>query len=216
MGRMFNRFIRPMTGLSILDTQCGLKAFRTSSAKLLFALSNVDGFAFDVEILLLARLISLSVAEVAVRWRHQPGSHVSPLRDSLRMVSDVVTIRRSRWSNVIPAIAVEPFALPAQSRRRVGPASCSLARNVRSTDVVFGLGRGAMVLLPFASPSAVSSVADRLKHRLPDFVVCPTAVTIDDLIDLSPTQRHAHDRLVTGSRVATFTDPLRLSAIEAR
>jgi glycosyltransferase involved in cell wall biosynthesis len=94
MGWTFNRFLRSATGLELRDTQCGFKAFRTSTARLLFGLSKIDGFAIDVELLLLARGIGLVVEEVPVRWRHQQGSQVSPIRDSLAMLSDVVRLRR--------------------------------------------------------------------------------------------------------------------------
>jgi glycosyl transferase family 2 len=209
MGRMFNRFLRPVTGLSVLDTQCGFKAFRTSSAKLLFALSNVDGFAFDVEILVLAQRIGLSVREVPVHWCHQAGSHVSPLQDSMTMLSDVVRLRRGRWSKPIPAVAVEPQGKGGHA----SPATCALAGNVRSTDAVFGSGRRALVLLPFVSPIGVASVADRLRHRLDDFIVCPTVIRLEDLIDLVPIQRHAHDRVVAVRPLTGLGEAVRWSGV---
>ena len=127
MGWTFNRFLRSVTGLELRDTQCGFKAFRTPLAKLLFSRSRIDGFAIDVEILLLARRIGLVVEEVPVRWRHQPGSQVSPVRDSLAMVSDVVRLRRGGWSKAIPSIAVQVHGDGEPARPAIGVAFDSVA-----------------------------------------------------------------------------------------
>ena len=54
----------------------------------------VDRFAFDVELLFLARHAGLSIAEVPVTWRNSPVSKVGLLRDPLNMLSDTWRIRR--------------------------------------------------------------------------------------------------------------------------
>jgi glycosyltransferase involved in cell wall biosynthesis len=54
---------------------------------------TVDRFAYDVELLWLARRRGHRVAEVGVRWSNSPQSRVSPLRDSLQMLGDLVTMR---------------------------------------------------------------------------------------------------------------------------
>jgi glycosyltransferase involved in cell wall biosynthesis len=96
MGRTFNRLTRMVTGLTLRDTQCGFKAFRAPAAQLLFHLAVVDGFAFDVEILALARRIGYRVAEVPVHWHAVEGSRVDVLRDPARMMRDVV-LTHARW-----------------------------------------------------------------------------------------------------------------------
>jgi glycosyltransferase involved in cell wall biosynthesis len=93
MGRAFNGMVRLTSGLGLHDTQCGFKAFRSEIAKGLFRLSRLDGYAFDVEILLLARQLGLRIVEVPVRWRHVDGSHIRPLRDSAIMTAEVVRTR---------------------------------------------------------------------------------------------------------------------------
>ena len=67
-----------VTRVSLSDTQCGYKAFRAPAAKLLFHCSITERFAFDVEILTLARRLGLSIAEVPVHWSRVPGSRVDP------------------------------------------------------------------------------------------------------------------------------------------
>lgn len=94
MGGMFNRAVRVATGLPIRDTQCGFKAFRGDHARWLFERSTIDGFAIDVEILVLATRSGFDVVEVPVRWTEVRGSKVRLLLDPLAMLRDVVRIRR--------------------------------------------------------------------------------------------------------------------------
>jgi dolichyl-phosphate beta-glucosyltransferase len=92
MGRTFNAIVRLVAIGGIADTQCGFKLFRRAAAHDLFARATVDGFAFDVEILWLARE-RYRVSEVPVVWRHVEESKVSPGIDAARMLLDVLRIR---------------------------------------------------------------------------------------------------------------------------
>ena len=92
MGRTFNRLVRLLVLDGFRDTQCGFKLFRGEVGRELFGRARVDGFAFDVEILLLARP-RYKVAEVPVVWRHVEQSKVSPGRDAARMLWDVIKLR---------------------------------------------------------------------------------------------------------------------------
>jgi glycosyltransferase involved in cell wall biosynthesis len=93
MGRVFNWFVRTLAVGGIQDTQCGLKCFRGSIARELFSRQTIDGFGFDVEILFLARKRGYRIQEVPITWRHVPRSRVDPVKDTLRMLSDVVRVR---------------------------------------------------------------------------------------------------------------------------
>jgi hypothetical protein len=107
MGRTFNRVTRQLTGFDHLDTQCGFKAFRRPVAKLLFASSTVDGFAFDVEILHLAHELGLRVVETPVQWEHVDGSKIRPWSDSYRMLADTLrTTAHRRSSFVLKGLAL--------------------------------------------------------------------------------------------------------------
>lgn len=108
-GRVFNWYVRRRTGLAQLDTQCGFKAFRTDAASAVFGRCETSGFAFDVEILMLARELRLSVTEIPVTWEHRIGSQVSLFRDSIRMFRQVRSLRFDPAS----AVAVEPWMAPA-------------------------------------------------------------------------------------------------------
>jgi glycosyltransferase involved in cell wall biosynthesis len=94
-SRLFNRTIQALLRLPFHDTQCGLKGFRRKAAMQLFGLARLDGFAFDAELLLSARQLGLSVAEVPVQAEDRDGSKVQLAIDALRMLRDTLTIRRA-------------------------------------------------------------------------------------------------------------------------
>src|SRR5687767_9858410 len=70
MGRTFNRIIRSLLDIPWGDTQCGFKLFRGDLARSLFAEAQIEGFAFDVEILLAAHARGSQIREVPVVWAH--------------------------------------------------------------------------------------------------------------------------------------------------
>ncbi|MBP6629021.1 MAG: glycosyltransferase family 2 protein [Kofleriaceae bacterium] len=93
MGRGFNTMVRVTLLGGIRDTQCGFKLFTRAAAQDLFGRATIDGFAFDVEVLWLARG-RYRVDEVPIVWRHVEQSKVSPGTDAARMFLDILRIRR--------------------------------------------------------------------------------------------------------------------------
>ena len=57
------------------------------------ALATVDGWAFDVEVLTIARRHGLRIVAVPIEWRYDELSRVSVVGDSLGMLRDVLRIR---------------------------------------------------------------------------------------------------------------------------
>jgi dolichyl-phosphate beta-glucosyltransferase len=97
-SRAFNLAIRGSLGLPFGDTQSGLKGFRRPAAQQIFGQVRVDGFAFDVEVLWLARQLRLEVIEVQVQAMERKGSKVQMLADALEMLGEVWTVRQARTS----------------------------------------------------------------------------------------------------------------------
>jgi dolichyl-phosphate beta-glucosyltransferase len=95
-GRAINLLTRAVLLGQYRDTQCGLKAFRSDVARLIFAHTRVDGFAFDVEVFHLVERYHLSLAEVPVRVENSARSTVRVVRDALRLVRDLFRVRQ--WS----------------------------------------------------------------------------------------------------------------------
>lgn len=93
MGKIFRRVVHRLALGAIHDSQCGFKALRTSASRHIFAQLETVGFAFDVELLLLAEALGYQVEEVGVTWEDRPGTTVSPLRDSWRMLRDIFSLR---------------------------------------------------------------------------------------------------------------------------
>ncbi|MEY2546773.1 MAG: hypothetical protein QOG48_1890 [Verrucomicrobiota bacterium] len=92
-GRVFNLLVRLSSGLPFWDTQCGFKAFRMDVCRPIVEAAHVIGFAFDVELLLLAQRAGLRLREIPVRWNHAEGSKVHFLRDSTRMLREIFALR---------------------------------------------------------------------------------------------------------------------------
>lgn len=91
--RGFACLARVVTGVPVADFQCGFKAFRAPTAKVLFDQIREPGFAFDVEVLMVASRMGLRIAEVPVRWQAMGGSHISLAKDSVIMLVSLVRIR---------------------------------------------------------------------------------------------------------------------------
>ena len=93
MGQTFNRVLSTVALAELRDTQCGFKAFRRRACHEIFSRQTLDGFAFDVEVLLLAKKLGFRVEDLPVEWINSPESHVRLVRDSIRMLWDVGKIR---------------------------------------------------------------------------------------------------------------------------
>ena len=92
-GRIFNLLLRMILGLQFKDTQCGFKAFTRRAAQTILPLQRIERWAFDPEILFLARKLGFRVEEVPVRWGHSGGTRIHPLRDGARMFQEMLRIR---------------------------------------------------------------------------------------------------------------------------
>jgi glycosyltransferase involved in cell wall biosynthesis len=93
VGLAFNAFVRSLLPLALRDTQCGLKAFRTHALRRVARHARTTGFAFDIEMLLIARALQMRVAEVPVRVTyHTSKTTVRLLRNGAAAVWEVFTL----------------------------------------------------------------------------------------------------------------------------
>ena len=96
-GRIFNLVLRIILGLKFKDTQCGFKAFKRSAAQSIFPFQRIERWGFDPELIFLAKKQGLRIVEVPVKWAHDEGGRISPVRDGMRMFAEVLKIR---WNSI--------------------------------------------------------------------------------------------------------------------
>jgi glycosyltransferase involved in cell wall biosynthesis len=94
MGRAGNLLIRTLVLPGIRDSQRGFKVFSARAAEAIFMRCRIDGWAFDVEVLVTARALGFDVLEVPVRWTHRDDSRVRASAYGA-VLRDVWTIRRA-------------------------------------------------------------------------------------------------------------------------
>src|SRR5690606_7345012 len=94
-SRLCNKVIQRSLVPGVRDTQCGFKAFTAEAARDLFRYGRIDGWAFDLEILALARRRGFEIAEVGVEWKDDGRSRVNPLKDMWKVIKEALTIRRN-------------------------------------------------------------------------------------------------------------------------
>jgi dolichyl-phosphate beta-glucosyltransferase len=126
-SRVFNLAIRGALGLPFGDTQSGLKGFRRAAAHLIFSQARVDGFAFDVEVLWLARQLRLEVAEVHVQAMERQGSKVQMVADALEMLGEVWTVRRAGTNRAHGEVGPAPIPSLEAAARAADPPFAAVA-----------------------------------------------------------------------------------------
>jgi glycosyltransferase involved in cell wall biosynthesis len=94
-GRVFNTLIRLLVLPTLQDTQCGFKCIRADVARDIFRYQTLTGWAFDVEMLFIARHHRYQFVEIPIHWYFNADSKISVLRDSLRMFLDLLVIQRN-------------------------------------------------------------------------------------------------------------------------
>ena len=92
-GRTFNLVVQLLAVPGIIDTQCGFKVFTKQASDRIFSVCEEDGFAFDIESLIVARQFGYGIKEIGVKWHHVDGSKVSLIRDALQMLGKLIQMR---------------------------------------------------------------------------------------------------------------------------
>jgi glycosyltransferase involved in cell wall biosynthesis len=110
-GRVFNWIVQLLAVPGIHDTQCGFKLLSQRAAETLVPHLTIEGFAFDVELLYLARRSGLRIREVGVVWTCRTESRVRMSR-GLAAFADIARIRwrdlRGRYDEVRLVDAARP------------------------------------------------------------------------------------------------------------
>jgi len=93
-GRAFSLCYRLVLIPGIVDSQCGFKFLRREVAHAVLPHQTLEDWAFDAEVLYIARRLGYTIAQIPIRWVNDPSSKVKMLRDGPKMALDVW---RARW-----------------------------------------------------------------------------------------------------------------------
>lgn len=75
------------------DTQCGFKVFKASAAKKIFAMATIERFAFDAEIIFIAKKFGYIIKELPITLQNPKTSSVRILFDPVNMFFALIKIR---------------------------------------------------------------------------------------------------------------------------
>lgn len=92
LGNIFPLFVRFLLIKDIKDTQCGFKMFRKETIQPIFLKQKINGFAFDAEILLIAKENGYKIKEIPVEWTNSDESRLNIFKDSILMGIDIIKI----------------------------------------------------------------------------------------------------------------------------
>lgn len=94
-SKIYIMLLNIMTGFNLSDSQCGMKGFCGNDARKVFALCDTNGFAFDIEVIMIAKKLNMKISEYPVRIVNHRESKVNVVKDALRMIRDVCRIKKS-------------------------------------------------------------------------------------------------------------------------
>jgi hypothetical protein len=185
MNSIFSKLVNALTSVSLDDTQCGYKAFRAPAAKLLFHCTVTERFAFDVEILALARRLGLPIAEVPVRWLRVRGSRIRPWSDARSMTRDV--LRAGRGAASVPPVPTLAVTFPSGPGADPSTSLDALRSGLAPWVPVLRRGdRGILVLCPMMNDPRIEETAASISARFEGAVLERSAVTLTQLSDMAP------------------------------
>jgi len=98
LGNTFNVIVQGLLLPGFYDTQCGFKLFKKEMAHDIFSVTRLDRFAFDVEVLYIARLRDYKITEIPINWTNVEGSKVNVFTDSPQMLLEVLGVAVAAWT----------------------------------------------------------------------------------------------------------------------
>lgn len=94
VSRAYLLVLRLFGGLKLSDSQCGCKGFRKETAKRIFSHCEIDRFAFDFEAILIAQRMGATFREIPVTVKRHGESKVHIVKDTIRMLRDLRTMKK--------------------------------------------------------------------------------------------------------------------------
>lgn len=97
MGRVYATFVSEIFKIPIYDSQCGCKLVPRHAYEKVREHLTIQGFAFDVDLLLALSHHGFKTVEFPVDWEEIPGGKVHLFRDSFRMFKDILELKK-HWN----------------------------------------------------------------------------------------------------------------------
>ena len=92
---VFNLIVQILAAPGIHDTQCGFKCFSAEAAERIFAVQQIEGWAFDAELIFIAQHFGYRIVEVPIEVFYDENSRINIFRDPLKMLADIMKIRKN-------------------------------------------------------------------------------------------------------------------------
>ncbi len=93
IGKIMTLLIYTVLKIKIKDTQCGFKLYHKSYVKKIFKSVSINGFAHDLEIILLCKKFKIDILELPIKWKHQEGSKVNVFIDSIKFFINIIYLK---------------------------------------------------------------------------------------------------------------------------
>ncbi len=98
LGGVFRFIVHVLVPVGVSDSQAGFKLFSRRSSVALFSRQTIFRWAFDVELLAIARLMKMKIAELPITWKNDSDSKVK-FSGMMRMLMELLIIRWNLWTN---------------------------------------------------------------------------------------------------------------------
>jgi len=99
LGGIFRLLVRLIVPLGVKDSQAGFKAFSRKAAQVVFPKQTIFRWAFDVEILAIAKGVGFKIKEAPIVWKNDTQSHVK-FGGMVKMFFEVLQIRKNLWQKM--------------------------------------------------------------------------------------------------------------------
>lgn len=96
LGGIFRLIVHALVPLRVADSQAGFKVFSQKAVEVIFKKQTIFRWAFDVEVLAIARLLGFRIKEVPIYWVNDLESHVK-LSGMIKMLWEVWQVRLNLW-----------------------------------------------------------------------------------------------------------------------
>ena len=97
IGIIFKIIIKFLFKITLSDTQCGFKLYKSKTAKKLFKGIVTNGYMHDIEICLIAKRMKLKIHDLPVNWMHRKNGKINFFKDFFLIMHNLLSIARHRY-----------------------------------------------------------------------------------------------------------------------